>query len=56
MILQVDESSTYDCPAKGFYPYESDCVRFYRCVVTVNDTLKGILYNRWYSSKLWSQI
>jgi len=41
----VDPSSLYDCPAKGYYPFEGDCIRFYKCVtIEANGNLKGLLY------------
>lgn len=41
---QVDESSNYACPAPGYYPFEGDCVRFYKCVELEDGSLKGLLY------------
>ncbi|KAG7175205.1 putative Chitin binding Peritrophin-A domain-containing protein 35 [Homarus americanus] len=40
----LDEYSAYDCPAPGYYPFEGDCFRFYRCFETPKGTLKGLLY------------
>ncbi|KAF2366482.1 Chitin binding domain [Trinorchestia longiramus] len=40
----VDPSSLYDCPAKGYYPFEGDCIRFYKCVELDTGFLKGLLY------------
>lgn len=39
--LQVDENSLYDCPAPGYYPFEGDCNRFYKCLETDDGKLKG---------------
>lgn len=41
---QVDGSSNYACPAPGYYPFEGDCVRFYKCVELEDGSLKGLLY------------
>ncbi|CAL4131130.1 unnamed protein product, partial [Meganyctiphanes norvegica] len=41
---EVDPVSSYDCPAPGYYPFEGDCIRFYKCVETEENKLKGLLY------------
>ena len=40
-MLQVDDSSLYECEAPTYYPFETDCIRFYKCVVTEENKLKG---------------
>jgi len=40
----VDPSSLFDCPANGYYPFEGDCIRFYKCVSLDSGLLKGLLY------------
>ncbi|XP_032788854.2 mucin-5AC [Daphnia magna] len=36
--------SLYDCKKPGHYPYQLDCVRFYRCFEVEPTVLKGLLY------------
>ncbi len=36
----VMEGSIFDCPAPGFYPYESNCLEFYVCL----EVLPGVLF------------
>ncbi|KAK4301084.1 hypothetical protein Pmani_026754 [Petrolisthes manimaculis] len=43
-VWELDELSLYPCPAPGYYPYESDCVRFYKCVETDEGKLTGQRY------------
>nr|XP_045624910.1 uncharacterized protein LOC123774575 [Procambarus clarkii] len=43
-IWELDKTSQYDCPAPGYYPFEGDCVRFYRCFETLEGKLKGLRY------------
>lgn len=40
----VSPDSLYDCPATGYYPFEGDCIRFYKCVELDSGALKGLLY------------
>ncbi|XP_076309651.1 uncharacterized protein LOC143224971 [Tachypleus tridentatus] len=39
----VDVGSLYDCRASGNFPFESDCVRFYRCEEMAS-SLVGLLF------------
>jgi len=35
----------FDCPSTGYFPFETDCVRFYKCVELESSTsLKGIVF------------
>ncbi|KAB7502798.1 hypothetical protein Anas_10730 [Armadillidium nasatum] len=43
-FYDVDPESLFDCPAPGYYPFEGDCIRFYKCVETDLSQLKGLLY------------
>ncbi|XP_046448697.1 mucin-2-like [Daphnia pulex] len=36
--------SLYDCKMPGHYPYQLDCIRFYRCFEIEPSVLKGLLY------------
>ncbi|EFX76479.1 hypothetical protein DAPPUDRAFT_322382 [Daphnia pulex] len=36
--------SLYDCKMPGHYPYQLDCIRFYRCFEIEARVLKGLLY------------
>ncbi|KAK2717251.1 uncharacterized protein LOC136039511 [Artemia franciscana] len=40
----VAPGSLYDCPEPGHFPFESDCIRFYRCIEIKPKELKGLLY------------
>ncbi|XP_063875210.1 probable endochitinase [Scylla paramamosain] len=42
---QLDPTTVFDCLEEGFFPYASDCVRFYKCVVTMGCTIKGFLFS-----------
>ena len=44
-LLQLQVRSRKSlCPGPGFYPYENDCSRFYRCKVDRRGKLEGFLY------------
>ncbi|XP_013782857.1 mucin-17-like, partial [Limulus polyphemus] len=41
--ITVDVGSLYDCQVSGNFPFESDCIRFYRCVERESGLI-GLLY------------
>ncbi|XP_076366008.1 uncharacterized protein LOC143254967 [Tachypleus tridentatus] len=42
-VITVDVGSLYDCQIPGNFPFESDCIRFYRCVEKESGLI-GLLY------------
>lgn len=42
--LPLDPNSQYACMKEGYFPFEHDCVRFYKCSVTTENTLIGYRY------------
>lgn len=42
--LPLDPSSQYACTEEGYFPFEQDCVRFYKCSVTTENSLIGYRY------------
>ena len=44
ILLQLAAGSLYDCKRPGHFPYELDCIRFYRCFEVQPGVLKGLLY------------
>jgi len=40
----LSADSLYNCTAPGHFPYELDCIRFYRCFEIYPNILKGLLY------------
>lgn len=41
---QLAPGSLYKCTVPGHFPYELDCIRFYRCFEVQPGVLKGLLY------------
>ena len=41
---QLDPSSQYACSSEGYFPFDHDCVRFYKCSVTTENTLIGTFF------------
>ena len=42
--VQLSPGSLYNCVRPGHFPYQLDCIRFYRCFEVVPGVLKGLLY------------
>nr|XP_045624783.1 uncharacterized protein LOC123774493 [Procambarus clarkii] len=41
---QLDPSTVYECLEPGSFQSHRDCLRFYRCIVTMGCVIKGFLY------------
>ena len=41
---QLAAGSMYNCEVPGHFPYQLDCIRFYRCFEVQPGVLKGLLY------------
>jgi len=42
--MEIPTGEEFECPAKGYFSYPEDCIRFYKCVLLQTGDLKGLLY------------